>query len=116
MKWRCYNTDGRLLEELLVAMEVDRRYRRSAINHILMQVACYIVIRYIISLPVPETIPGPSKHKRSGFGRLREVSMAPHAQRFPNEDEDKAMRITWYLVCGLSLAVVLAVLLYIFAQ
>ena len=116
MKWRCYNTDGGLPEELLVAMEVDRRYRRSAINNILVQVVCYIVIRYIMLLPVPEAIPGPSKQKRTGFGRLREVSMAPHVQQFPNEDEDKAMRITWYLVCGLSLAVVLAVLLYIFLQ
>jgi hypothetical protein len=116
VKWRCYNTDGGLPEELLVAMEVDRRYRRSAINTFSCRLFCYIVVRYIMSLPVPEAIPGPSKQKRSGFGRLREVSMAPHAQRFPNEDEDKAMRITWYLVCGLSLAVVLAVLLYIFLQ
>ena len=42
--------------------------------------------------------------------------MGPHAQRFPNADEDKAMRITWYLVFGLSLAIVLALLLYIFLQ
>jgi hypothetical protein len=42
--------------------------------------------------------------------------MAPHAQRFPNEDEDKAMRITWYLVCGLSLGIVLSLLLYIFLR
>lgn len=51
------------------------------------------------------------------LARLREVfSMAPLEQRFPNEDEDKAMRITWYLVCGLSLAVVLALLMYIFLR
>ena len=47
---------------------------------------------------------------------MLERAMVPHAKRFSNEDEDKAMRTSWYLVGSLSLALVIAVLLYIFSR
>jgi hypothetical protein len=39
-------------------------------------------------------------------------SIVPHAQQFPDEDEDKAMRIACYLICALSVAILLALLFY----
>lgn len=40
------------------------------------------------------------------------LSIVPHAQHFPDEDADKAMRIAGYLICALSIAILVALLLY----
>jgi hypothetical protein len=40
----------------------------------------------------------------------------PHAQQFPDEDEDKAMRIPCYLICALSVAILVALLFYTMLQ
>jgi hypothetical protein len=40
------------------------------------------------------------------------LSIVPDAQHFPDEDADKAMRIAGYLICALSIAILVALLLY----
>lgn len=38
--------------------------------------------------------------------------MVPHAHHFPDEDEDKAMRVNCYLICALSVAMSIGLLMY----
>lgn len=38
--------------------------------------------------------------------------MISHAQRFPDEGEDKAMRILWYLIGSLFMAILVGLSLY----
>jgi len=50
-------------------------------------------------------------------GRVRwapvaRFSIVAHAHQFPDEDEDKAMRVICYLICALSIAIFVGVLLY----
>ncbi|MGA7930897.1 MAG: hypothetical protein WCA20_33510 [Candidatus Sulfotelmatobacter sp.] len=48
---------------------------------------------------------------RARFGRQERSAIVGHAQQSP--DEDKGMRIMCYLLCALSVAILVGLLLYV---
>jgi hypothetical protein len=76
-----------------------------------------IVTRYLVAWTTPDRC-GVVEMSR---GRVRwasvvRYSIVPHAQQFPDEDEDKAMRIPCYLICARSIAILVALLFYTMLQ
>jgi hypothetical protein len=79
--------------------------------HDIMLLLCCIVIRHYLARSAN---PEPLQDRRTLSGRDRWPSMEgfsvmAHAQQY--SDEDKTMRIACYVLCGLSVAILLGLLL-----
>jgi hypothetical protein len=77
-----------------------------------IMLSCCIVTRYYL---VRSANPEPLQDRRTLSGRdrwpsMERFSVMAHAQQY--SDEDKTMRLVCYVLCGLSVAILLGLLLY----
>jgi hypothetical protein len=78
----------------------------------------YVSYPDMLSLGQPWTVAGSSKLSRNRVPRVSLVrfSIVPHAQQVPDKDEDQAMRVVCYLICAMSVAMLVGLFFYTMVQ